>query len=161
QSNRELSDVIWARRNGTAWTLSTAASQQPVTRAALLTDSAGSPRVLYTYNDPFLDQGGLRYLRFNGTSWTTTTLETGIRGYADVSGAISPVGGGSRIAYVRGNQIRYVQYVTSWQFQTVEAPTDEFSTGGVGLAVDGNGNPSIAYATARSNQIQTAGTLKL
>jgi len=157
--DRANGDLKYACYDGTAWQTQTVDSAGVVGYyTSLALDSADRPHIAYCRMDP--DNPSLCmdlvYARYDGTSWITTTVNTGYMGqYASLAldAADRP-----HISYYNSSnsQVRYAAYDGSaWHIEVI---ADDVGTQleGTSLALSSAGLPHIAYYDGHQLELRYA-----
>lgn len=146
--DRTNTDLKYAKRIGGVWSIQTVASVGNVGLInSLALDSAGNPHISYNGAGGF---GGLRYAKWAGGVWSIQTVDPVAAGFYSTSLALNSQGQ-PRIAYTRLRQngdpyLVYAEWTgTDWVIQTPNGTSGWF-VASASLALDGAGNPHIAYA---------------
>ena len=138
----------YATLDGATWQTSTVdATTNAGRHASLALDPSGAPRIAYTAST---GQGELRYAAWDGGSWYTETITTGVKTYIDAHTSLAvDAQGWPWIAYAVSlgfaNDLLMVAHrdAAGWHFEPVETGWDAGSY--ASLALDSNGAPHVAY----------------
>lgn len=128
------SGLLGSRGDGGSWSVEPVDSGPDVgTYASLALDAAGQPRIAYI-------GGGARYAAYDGTSWSTETVDPS--GVAGTSLQLDAAGR-PHISYVGATGLSYAFYDgAAWAIALVDpAATDDYTS----LDLDSLGRPHIAY----------------
>lgn len=136
--------------DGSSWHLQTVDSSVTFETVSLALDANGYPCISYCGA-----KYDLMFARWNGTSWTTRTIDSvGTTGL--FSSLAFDASGNAHIAYMdfTNKELEYAKFTTSWSIRTVD------SDGDVGrcasLAVSNDGNPCISYTDILRNELRLA-----
>ena len=140
--------LYYATLDGADWALSTVdATSNAGRHASLALDPSGAPRIAYT---AATGEGELRYAAWDGGSWYTETITTGIKTFLDAHTSITvDAQGWPWIAYAvsagYANDLLMVAHrdAQGWQFEQVEKSWNAGSY--APLALDSVGAPHVAY----------------
>jgi hypothetical protein len=136
-------DLKYAHFDGSAWltaTVDSTGSGRVGDWNSLLLDTSGRPHISYFSHTAMTDS--LRYAHFDGSVWTTTTIDSGQRVGMYSALALDP-DGWPHISYCAGG-LRYAYYDgAAWIIEVVDSlPVESADTS---LALDRAGQPHISY----------------
>lgn len=146
-------DLKYAKHNGVSWSTYTVDSSGNVgTYSSLVVDSSGNVHISYCDLNYLLQTYLLKYAKYDGISWTTSTLTTqeeAVAGYSPIA-----VDSLNRpwIAYFddkshRLNCINWIEVGSfkGWRRETIER--DIVSCGDISIKLDSDGWPCVSYFT--------------
>jgi hypothetical protein len=156
-----LSELIYARWNGSAWVIETVESAMDTGQdTSLALDGNGNPHIGYTKVTTSFPQVeyDLRYAHWDGSAWQLEVVEHVPNWVGEVSLRLDSVGHPrmSYSVYVDGNYtLKYAAWNgTAWTIETVD------SEGNVGewnsLAIDSGDSPHIAYSDETNEDLKYA-----
>lgn len=141
--------VIYGIRTNGSWSFSEFTGYEFVTGLGIVTDDANRPHLIIG-NDSATAQ--LEHVYFDGASWQTVTIDTGLTFAATVT--IS----GDGVIHVVYHPFSQIMYATwdgsSWQTEVVNDDADY--EGPLSLSTDSDNNPHISYYVETTNTLYYA-----
>lgn len=136
----------YAKKSGSFWSVSPpidSGIQYNANSVSIALDSSNYPHIVYFQGND------LKYAKFNGVSWSTSTVDTQIGSFGYCFASIAIKNNIPHIAYY-DSQNKYVKYAkwngTEWQKSNVDS---QLSNNYVGvhptITIDNNDNPYIVY----------------
>lgn len=140
--------LIYNHWNGSIWVQTRIAAEAQDTNvgeySSIAVDGNGHPHISYVVRLPGTPRDTLRYAYYNGTGWSTRTVESGSGQQISNTSITVDLNGQPHIAYQQGADMKYAYWNgSSWVIETA----DDGGTVGIGssLAIDGGGYPHIGY----------------
>lgn len=146
------SGLALAVLSGTVWTTQTIDAGNLVgVYTSLRLDKDGHPRISYANRNT----GQLKYAAFDGSSWSTATVDGGLSSYFEHSSIALDSNGNPGIAYFSNGDLKYALFNgATWAIVTVDSDgtTGRFCS----LAFDAENRPHISYVSSTTGKLRYA-----
>ncbi|MFH0975867.1 MAG: hypothetical protein V1874_08810 [Spirochaetota bacterium] len=132
--------------NGKSWLKETVDPNRTVGEySSIALDSNDNPHISYYYHNNNYSNGNLKYARWTGSTWSISTIDTGVNLGLYTSIAIDN-NNRPHISYLDASSNRDLKYArwtgSSWSIATVDSAYIGYDTS---LVIDSSGNPHISY----------------